>query len=237
MKFIKRLFGVFFLVIIIMISLKVNEGYNLYKDALATISLEKKIEEIKSIDNYTSIKEVPEIYLKALVAVEDHRFYIHNGIDVISIVRALINDIMTMSLAEGGSTITQQLAKNSYFTQEKKITRKIAEVFMAFEFEKNYSKEDILEFYINTSYYGEGCYTLREASKRYFDKEPTEMNEYESILLAGVPNAPSVYAPTVNPELAKERQLQVIRKMIQHKVITEEEAKAIIEMDNSGDEY
>lgn len=229
MKIIKNIFRILLLCIVIFISIKVNEGYSLYKEAIEQVPLDKKIEEIKSINNYTKIDEVPDIYLKAVIAVEDHRFYSHNGIDLVAIGRAIFNDIINMSFVEGGSTITQQLAKNIYFTQEKKITRKIAEVFMAFEIEKNYSKNDILEFYLNTSYFGEGCYTVKDASKKYFDKLPIEMTDYESIMLSGIPNAPSVYAPTVNPELAKQRQLQVIQKMTKYDVLTEERAKEILE--------
>lgn len=133
-----------------------------------------------------------------------------------------------MNFVEGGSTITQQLAKNIYFTQDKKIERKFAEVFMAFEIEKNYSKDEILEFYINTSYFGDNCYTVKEASRHYFNKEPMEMTDYESIMLAGIPNAPSVYAPTQNLELAKQRQKQVLSKMVEYEYITQEEADNII---------
>jgi len=133
-----------------------------------------------------------------------------------------------MSFEEGGSTITQQLAKNVYFTQEKKMTRKIAEIFMAIEIEKQCSKEEIFELYVNTSYFGDGYYCVKDASEGYFDKEPAEMNLYECTLLAGIPNAPSVYAPTKNPELARQRQGQVIRKMLKQKYLTEEEAGQII---------
>lgn len=229
MKFIKNIFRVLVLCLIIFMGIKINDGYKLYKTAITEIPLTTKVEEIKSVDNYTKLDELPTIYKDAVIAVEDHRFYSHNGVDLISISRALINDIKAMKFVEGGSTITQQLAKNIYFTQEKEITRKIAEIFMAFEIEKSYSKDEILEFYLNTSYFGEGCYTVKAASKRYFGKEPIKMTEYESILLAGIPNAPSVYAPTVNPDLAKERQLQVIQKMIKYDVITEEKAKEILE--------
>ena len=216
------------IVVLVMVGIKINEGYQLFHEAIEETPLAEKVEAIKKTANYTTLDEIPEIYAKAVVAVEDHRFYMHEGIDMISIVRAIWNDIVTQSLAEGGSTITQQLAKNAYFTQEKKLTRKIAEVLMAFEFEKNYSKNDILEFYFNTSYYGEGCYTIKEASRKYFDKEPIEMTDYECIMLAGIPNAPSVYAPTVNPELAKQRQMQVIQKMIYFDVISKEEAEKIL---------
>lgn len=134
-----------------------------------------------------------------------------------------------MEFVEGGSTITQQLAKNIYFTQEKKITRKIAEVFMAFEIEKEYDKNQILELYLNTSYFGDGYYTVKEACKGYFNKELKEMTDYECILLAGIPNAPSVYAPTKNPELAIQRQKQVMNKMVEYEYLTQEEANKILE--------
>ena len=168
------------------------------------------------------------MYINAVISVEDRRFFSHPGIDIIAIGRAVINDIKAMSFVEGGSTITQQLAKNIYFTQEKKITRKIAEVFMAFEIEKNYDKDEILELYLNTSYFGDGYYTVKEASRGYFGKEPEDMTDYECIMLAGIPNAPSVYAPTKNPDLAKQRQRQVAEKMIENGYLTEEEAEEIL---------
>lgn len=233
MKIIKNLFRILLLCVVIFVGIKINEGYQMYKNALIEMPLTEKVAEIKEKNNYTSINELPQIYIDAVVAVEDHRFFQHNGIDIVSIGRAIFNDIKAMKFVEGGSTITQQLAKNAYFTQEKNITRKIAEVFMAFEFEKNYSKNDILEFYLNTSYFGEGCYTVKDASKVYFGKTPIEMTDYEAIMLAGIPNAPSVYAPTVNLNLAKERQLQVIQKMIKYEVLTEEEAKKILEGENN----
>lgn len=130
--------------------------------------LEEKVQSIKQKNNYTEIEEVPQVYINAVISVEDHRFYKHNGIDIIAIGRAMVNDIKAMDFVEGGSTITQQLSKNIYFTQEKTITRKIAEMFMTFEIEKHYDKDEILELYLNTSYYGDGYYTLKEACKRIF---------------------------------------------------------------------
>lgn len=200
----------------------------MYKDALKEMPLEEKVASIKEKDNYTKIEEMPKIYKNAVVSVEDHRFYKHFGIDIIAVGRAAVNDIKEMRFAEGGSTITQQLSKNIYFTQEKKITRKIAEVFMAFKIESSYEKDEILELYLNTSYFGDGYDTVKEASKGYFDKEPNEMTDYEAILLAGIPNAPSVYAPTKNPELAKQRQKRVMNKMVEYKYLTKEEADEIL---------
>lgn len=223
---------VIFTVILVSISISllvVGNGYDIYKNAIEQVPLEQKVESIKSKKNYTDIEEVPQIYKNAVISVEDHRFYTHNGIDIIAIGRATINDIKAMEFVEGGSTITQQLSKNIYFTQEKKITRKIAEVFMAFEIEKNYEKDEILELYINTSYFGNGYYTLKEAAKGYFDKSLNEMSDSELVLLAGIPNAPSVYAPTVNPGLAKQRQKQVINKMIEYGYLSTTQADKILE--------
>lgn len=230
-KVIKKILFIVFLLVIIAVSIGlmvVQSGYNMYKEALEQVSLDDKIESIREKDNYTKIEDVPQIYIDAVISVEDHRFYKHNGIDLIAIGRATINDIKEWNFVEGGSTITQQLAKNIYFTQEKQITRKIAEVFMAFDIEKNYKKDEILELYLNTSYYGDGYYTIKEACNGYFNKKLNEMTDYECILLAGIPNAPSIYAPTNNPELAKQRQKQVIDKMIKYKYLTQDEADEIL---------
>ena len=231
MKIFKKIIFVSSILLIFAISIgivQVGKGYDMYKEALEQMPLTEKISSIKEKDNYTKLEELPQIYINAVISVEDHRFYKHKGIDIIAIGRALVNDIKAMSFVEGGSTITQQLAKNIYFTQEKKITRKIAEVFMTFEIEKKYNKEEILELYINTMYFGDGYYTVKEACKGYFNKELNEMTDYEWTLLAGIPNAPSVYAPTKNPDLSKERQKQVIVKMIKNGYLTQEAADSII---------
>ena len=228
MKKILKLIIIIILIILAISSVYIKKGYDMYKNAIEKTSIEEKIEQIKKKKNYTEISEMPEMYKNAVLAVEDHRFYKHKGIDIISIGRAVVNDIKAKGFEEGGSTITQQLAKNIYFTQEKKIERKIAEVFMSVELEKNLKKDEILELYLNTSYFGDGKYTVKEASKHYFNKEPSEMSDYESIMLAGIPNAPSVYAPTKNPELAKKRQKQVINKMIKYKYLTKKQADKIL---------
>lgn len=225
-KFIK------FFVILILITLSIGllvigNGYNMYKDAIEKTPLQEKVEEIQSKENYVKLQELPQIYLNAVISVEDHRFYEHGGVDIIAIGRALVNDIKAMSFVEGGSTITQQIAKNEYFTQEKKITRKVAEVFMAFEIEKNYNKDEILELYINTIYFGNGYYNIKDAAYGYFKKSINNLTDGEWIILAGIPNAPSVYAPTVNPDLAKQRQKQVIDKMVKYGYLTEERANQI----------
>ena len=228
-KIIKGLLVVAFLMIVCVSGIFIYKGYNMYKNAVEEMSIEDKVNEIRAKENYTKIEELPEIYLEAIISVEDHRFYEQWGVDVLATLRAAYNDIRAMSFVEGGSTITQQLAKNLYFTQEKKVERKVAEVFMAVELEKEYSKKDILELYVNSIYFGNNYYCVKDASMGYFGKEPGKMTEYESTLLAGIPNAPSVYALTANPDLAAQRQRQVLEKMIKYKYLTSEEAEKILE--------
>ena len=202
----------------------IMDGYHMYRDAVAEVSLEDKVASIRSKENYTTFDELPEIYVDAVLPVEDHRFYNHPGIDMIAIGRAVFNDIRAGAFVEGGSTVTQQLAKNMYFTQEKELQRKVAEVFVAFDLEQNYSKNEILELYVNTIYYGNGYYCVKDASEGYFGKAPNDMTDYESTLLAGIPNAPSKYAPTVSPELAQKRQEQVLARLVKCGYFTEERA-------------
>lgn len=228
MKILKNAIFIILLFFVSIVVVFVGKGYNMYREAISQMPLAEKVESIKQKENYTSIEEMPKMYINAVISVEYHRFYEHNGIDIISIGRAAINDIKAMKFVQGGSTITQQLAKNIYFTQEKKLIRKIAESFMAFKIEKDYEKDEILELYLNTSYFGDGYYTVKEACRGYFNKNPNEMTDYEAIMLAGIPNAPSVYAPTKNLELAKQRQKQVIDRMIKYGYLTEDEANKIL---------
>ena len=211
----------------------VYEGYDMYRTAVAEKPIEQKVETIRSRENYTEIDELPQIYLDAIVSVEDHRFYSHPGIDVLAIARAAVNDIKAGSLVEGGSGITQQLCKNLYFTQEKKFTRKIAEMFLSFQFESKYTKDEILELYVNSIFFGNNYYCVRDASLGYFGKLPKDMNAYESTLLAGIPNAPSAYALTKNPDLAHQRQKRVLEKMVKYHYMTAKEAEEIIESRNN----
>ena len=203
-------------------------GWNMYTRALEAMPLDQRVKQVREQESFTSFEELPDTYVDAVIAAEDHRFFDHNGIDPIAIGRAVVNDIKAMSFVEGGSTITQQLAKNLYFSQEKELTRKVAEVFMAFHLEANYSKEEILELYVNSIYFGNGCYDVASASQSYFGVEPEQMNENQCTLLAGIPNAPSVYDLTLNPDLAQQRQRQVVEMMVKHEYLTTDEALALL---------
>ncbi len=233
MKVVKKIILIIILVVIFAGTILTFKGYTIYQEALDKMSVVDKVTQIKSDENYTELKDLPEFYLNAVIAVEDRRFYEHGAIDPIAIARAFFVNIKSMELKEGGSTITQQLAKNIYFTQEKSALRKIAEIFMAFEIEKNCDKDTILELYLNTSYFGDGYYCVSEASIGYFDKEPIDMTRNEASMLAGIPNAPSAYCPTKHLNLAQQRQIQVLDKMVKYEFITEDEKQYVLKEDNA----
>ena len=230
MKVIKRIIIFIILVLFCAGSLLIHKGYKMYKQALDEISVQDKVQNLRAKRNYTNFEDLPEFYKNAVVAVEDRRFYEHGALDLVGIARAMWTNIKSLELKEGGSSITQQVAKNVYFTQEKTLLRKIAEVFMAFEIERNCDKNTILEIYVNTSYFGNGYYGIREAANGYYDKDPLDMNKYECTMMAGVPNAPSVYAPTKNPDIASQRQKQVLDKMVKYKYITQDEMNEILKI-------
>lgn len=226
-----RIFGIAIIIGIVIIGSYLKKGYDMYLVAVEEKPIQDLIVEIEQKENYTLIKDVPKIYKDAVVAVEDHRFYLHKGVDFLSIVRAIFTNIRNADLVEGGSTISQQICKNVYFTQDRRLERKFAEIFAAIELEKNCDKEKILELYFNTSFYGNGYYTLSEASRGYFNKEPMELSDYEATMLAGIPNAPSLYNPVKSLTLAKQRQNQVLYAMVKFGYLTEEEKQEILNED------
>ena len=210
-------------------------GDNMYKNALAGNTLEDVIEEIQSEPNYIEYEDLPQNYINAVIAVEDHRFREHGAIDLVAIARAIYVNISTFSLREGGSTITQQVAKNIfYITEDNPVVRKSAEVLTAFDLENTYTKNDILELYVNTIYFGDGYYGIEEACQGYLNKDATEMTLADCTMMAGIPNAPSVYAPTANPDLTRDRQEKVISSMVEYNYLSETDADSLI---NSLDEY
>lgn len=210
-KFIIKLIIWILIVFILASSACVGLGYLKYKNAIDKLSLTDAVEEIRNKENYVELNTMSSDYKNAVVAVEDHRFYSHSGIDLISIIRSTYVNISRKSLDYGASTITQQLARNIYFSQEKSPIRKVAEIFVAFDLEKNYSKDEILELYLNIIYFGNGYYGIYDASYGYFNKAPKYLTFYEATYLAGLPNAPSIYSS--DEKLGEERRLQVVSAM------------------------
>lgn len=230
MKLIRRLIFVLLIVIIIVGTILVLNGKKMYKNALSQTSLTNKVEEVRSNPNFVELESLPKHYINAIISVEDNRYFDHGPIDIIAIGRAIWTNVTNFELREGGSTITQQVAKNLFFIYETDpITRKVAEIFAAFDLEKHYSKSDILELYVNTIYFGDGYYGIKEACNGYLDIEPSEMTLYDCTMMAGIPNAPSVYAPTANPELTRSRQKKVISDMVEHGYLSPEQANNILD--------
>ena len=228
MKLIKKIILWFLIILIIGIVGISFYGYKYYKETIEEVPLQSRITEIRNDYTYVKKEDMPRKFLDAVIAIEDRRFYNHGPVDVIGILRAIFSNIKSRDLKEGGSTITQQVAKNIYYIEEKNVVkRKIAEVYTAIQLQNEYEKDDILEIYVNTIYYGNGYYGIKEACNGYLKKEPKDMNLTELSMLAGVPNAPSVYAPTVNKELCKQRQKQVLNAMVSEGYITEEEAESV----------
>lgn len=229
MKLLKKIVMILFIISILVISVLFMIGFNYYTNALRERPLLSRVEEITKQENFTPFDQLPQNYIHAVIAVEDHRYYHHGAIDPIGIARAFYTNIRDGEFDEGGSTITQQVAKNIVFNQDKNILRKLGEIFAAYDLEKNYSKDEIFALYVNSSYFGDGYYSIYEASQGYYQKSPKDLTLSEASMLAGVPNAPSVYAPTVNPDLAKKRQKHVLNKMVDYEYITREEANAVLE--------
>ena len=198
--------------------------YNEVNTEIKAGKIEKTVEGIRSRNTYVKKEKIDELYLKAVIAAEDRRYYSHGAVDVIGFSRAMYNNIISMKLKEGGSTITQQLSKNIFLDQRAEIDRKIKELFYSIELEKKYSKDDILELYVNTSYFGAGYYGIGPATKGYYDKTPEKLSLNEAAFLAGVPNAPSVYNPYEHYDLAVQRRNIVLKKMVFNGDITQQEA-------------
>ncbi|MGI6145287.1 MAG: PBP1A family penicillin-binding protein [Clostridia bacterium] len=173
-----------------------------------------------------SQNEIPEIMKKAIIAIEDQRFEKHHGFDFYRFGGAIIANITKGYGSQGGSTITQQLVKNAILkNHEKRMRRKIQELYIALQLESKYSKEQILAFYLNNVYYGEGAWSLQTAAQVYFGKDAEELNLAEAAMLAGVVNAPNRYSPYKNEERAKQRRALVLNEMVKMNYITKDEAE------------
>ena len=172
-----------------------------------------------------NINYIPDHTQKAFIAIEDNRFYDHLGVDFRGTARAVVSTLSGREV-QGGSTITQQLAKNAFLTQERTITRKIKEAFLARELEKRYTKDEILEMYLNHIYFGQGAYGVESAARYYFNKEAKDLNIAESATLAAIPKSPNYFNPFENPKASKERQELVIDQMVKYGFITVAQGEA-----------
>ncbi len=234
----RKTIRLFLVIIFIILSLLLSlTAYSLIVTAGAKID-EKKLVDLNKTTTYydlnnnviceesnnltvTDISGMPDYVKKAFIAIEDKRFYSHHGVDYHGLARASINNLKNLSFKEGASTISQQLVKNTHLTSEKTFNRKIKEIKLAKLLEKKYSKEEILEKYLNTIYFGENCYGITKASRCYFNKSPTELTLNESTVLAGLIKAPSIYSPFKNLDKCTKRRNIVLKQMLNQHYISD----------------
>lgn len=196
-----------------------EENTTLYSADHEVIAIEHGVENRSWVD----LEDMSEKVITATIVIEDQHFYDHYGFDIRRIGGAVVKNIQTQSLKEGASTITQQLARNLYLTHEKTWHRKLKEAFYAMRLEMHYSKEDILEGYLNTIYYGHGAYGIEAASNFFFNKSQQELTHAEAAMLVGIPKGPTYYSPLNNEKKATARKDMILRKLWTEKVITDAE--------------
>lgn len=234
-KFLKKVFRFILIAIVVVFLATWHLGYREYQKVIADVPLKEKLEKAQEDLFYRSYDQIPTIFLDAIVAVEDERFYTRNTtLDFVAVARAMWVNLRSLSFIEGGSTIPQQVVKNLYFSHEVNPTRKVAEYYLAKDLLQEISKERILETYVNIIYYGNGAYSVGEASERYFGRPLKALNDSELTLLAGLPNAPSVYDLTQNFELARQRQSHVLSRLVHNGFITDLEKLEIEQLEVRG---
>jgi penicillin-binding protein 1A len=202
------------------------QGTKIYDDndeAITELHVERRI--------LVPLAQIPQSLRDAILATEDRRFYSHWGIDPIGVARAILQNYRRGRIVEGGSTITQQLTKVLFLTPDKSLERKLKEAVLALELERRYSKDRILEMYLNQVYFGQGSYGVEAAARTYFGKGVSELTVRESALIAGLPRAPTNYSPFDRPEAAKRRREVVLRRMVEFGTIKDEEAKRLAKTD------
>ncbi len=173
----------------------VYRGWQMYETAVETALVSVKVEEIRSSQDYVKLDDISDDFRNGVIASEDKRFRFHFGVDPLAVLRAVKNDILAGDFVEGGSTITQQLAKNMYFDFDKVFERKVAEVFVALQLERDYTKDEILELYLNCIYFGEDCYGIKEASAHYYGVSPEDLSEQQSDSLVYTIKCPNLFNP------------------------------------------
>ena len=216
-KLIRKLIKLGLIVVILVGSIIGLLGYFKYKEAISEMPIRKVVTSIREDTSFVPLVEITPDFTDSIVAIEDHRFYEHGAFDFISLIRATFANLHAKEVTQGGSTLTQQVAKNLYFSNDRSFIRKVAELFVAFDLEKIYNKDDVLELYVNVIYYGDGNYGIKEASENYFGKVPAGLSYDEATLLAGLPQAPSSYALSSHYDRAKQRQSEVIEALTQYR--------------------
>lgn len=228
MKIFKKILLILIIIILLGFCLFVGAGYLNYAKAIKKTSITEKVAAIQGKENYVRYENINEDLLKATVSIEDRRFYEHDGVDYVSLIRAFVDNMFAKNIVGGGSTITQQLAKNMYFTLQPSYIRKVSEVFMAYDIEKVLDKKQIIELYVNIINYGDNYMGIKEASFGYFKKDPHALTLDEATLLAGLPQSPSNFQLSNHKPQALLRQRAVLEAMVRDKHIIQSQMDEIV---------
>ena len=232
MKTLKRLCGILLLCLLSVIVTLFGQGYVRYKREIQAKPMEEAVAAYTSDPDYVPFAEIDEDFVNAVIAVEDKRFFTRKGYDVIALCRALYHNFLARGMVEGGSTITEQIAKNLYM--EGYVTgleEKTAEIIIMLELEKVFSKEELFALYANMNYYGDGYWGIKDAAEGYYDADCSDISLAQAAILAGIPNAPSIYQLSTGYEGARSRQEWVLQTMCNNGFITKEEAGMALEED------
>lgn len=230
-KFFQCLLILILVVLIGGVGLFFGKGYLSYKDLTQETAVETLVLQVESNEHFVSYEQLPEDLLHATVAIEDRRFYSHGGIDYIGLIRALVSQFDSNLVRSGGSTITQQLAKNLYSKFEFGLDWKATEFYVAKYLEKHYTKDEILTLYVNVINYGNNFTGIYEASMGYFQIEPNQLSIEQCTLLAGIPQSPSNYELFNHYEQAKKKQYFVLQAMSECGYISGDEVDEIYKKD------
>ena len=231
--FIKNLYLLLFISIIVILSLYVYAfitpkfNINSSKDIIYYDNNNKDIFEENNNNNYVKLDDISDNVKNAIISIEDKNFYSHNGFDFLRIIKAVIINVTSGKIKQGASTISQQYVKNLYLSFDKTWKRKMEEAYLTIELETHYSKDEILEGYLNTIDFGAGNYGIKKASKYYFNKNPNELSLEEATILVGIPKSPTYYNPIINYKNAKNRQLDVLNSMYKNGYLSKKDVNII----------
>ena len=234
-KFIRKLFLIFLLIFVIVMTTLLSQGYVRYEREIKNKPLDQAVDEYRNKENYVEFEDIDDDFVKAVISVEDKRYFDRKGYDIIALFRALYHDFLAKDIVEGGSTISEQIAKNLYLGgYVNGMEEKMAEIYLMLDLEKHYSKQELFALYANMNYYGDGYYGIYDASMGYYHNSPSDLSLAKAAMLAGIPNAPSIYQLSSGYELAKERQEWVLYTMLNNGYISENEYDNALKEDVKG---
>ncbi len=234
MKVIRKTAAVLLLLVLAASGVLLYKGYSLYRETVSKVPIEEAAEVYLEMDGYLSYEEIDEDFVNAVIAVEDKRFFERHGYDWIALIRAVINNFRYKSAVEGGSTISQQIAKNLYYQRRARgIDEKCAEIFIMHDLEDIYTKKELFALYANMNYYGDGYWGLKQAAEGYYGLSANDLSVAKAAMLAGIPNAPGAYQLSTGYDLACSRQKKVLSRMLATGYITTEEYNTALAEDVS----